>query len=448
MDKLAQRTKMQKIAEGLVNIWTLPRAMKATVDLSAVFRQGMVLGTSHPKVALQAWKEMLASAKSEDSYKNWLYDIQHHPQYELMEKSGLYIARKDSPVLTAREEAFMSNIAEKVPGLGKSFELKELPVVGKYINKFSDRLGTLKPGKFRGIDREKYISINTGAVGASERAYTQYLNSLRVGAFLDLAKNLHDAGFSYENNPKEFEDVAKIVNVFSGRGELAESLQGNAGQLLSLGLFSPRYWASRVQTLFSPIAFNMKEGRMLSKRSRMYAAKDLTLSLAQMGIVVGLASALGVKVETDPRSPNFLRMQYRNTYFDGFAGLAQQVTYMAQFLTGSKKSVNNGGIMHFNERDRHGKIKHGSLTYGSNAINIIRGKLSPEVSIPINLAYGEDYVGQPYRWSDVPKEVIPLGPTDTYEAYKYSGLGTAMAVFLLGGLGWGTSSYDTHKKKK
>jgi hypothetical protein len=115
VDKLAQRTKMQKIAEGLVNIWTLPRAMKATVDLSAVFRQGMVLGTSHPKVALQAWKEMLASAKSEDSYKNWLYDIQHHPQYELMEKSGLYIARKDSPVLTAREEAFMSNIAEKVP---------------------------------------------------------------------------------------------------------------------------------------------------------------------------------------------------------------------------------------------------------------------------------------------------------------------------------------------
>jgi hypothetical protein len=395
-DELANRTKIEKAKDILLDVASLPRALKASLDFSAVLRQGLFATAGHPKEALTAFKEMFRQTVSEEKYKNWISDLKHEPIYDLMQKSDLYLSDKNNAKLLAREEEFTSNLADKIPGIGKLIE-------------------------------------------ASERAYTGYLNVLRAGVFTSEAQKLIQKGYTFENNPEQFKALAKVVNVLTGRGDIPEFLGGKQPKILSSALFSPRFMAARIQTLY------LWADPRLPKEAKILAAKDIGTTLASGALILSLAALAGYKVQTDPRSVNFLKIQdkqeHGSTFYDILGGLPQYVRFLAQQGLGEKIPSNGNGVITFGSKKARG------TTRLSEASRFLRGKLSPLTGGALNLMEGKDVLGQPYHlWPNVPLEFVPLPYTDVNEAYKIGGIDAAIKAFIPSQFGVGVSSYNPNAK--
>ena len=432
-DALKQRSKTEKLKDDLLNIASLPRALKASLDFSAVLRQGLFATVNHPKEALHAFTEMFKQAFSQERYRNWMADLKHSEYYDLMKDSELYLSDKDNPKIIAREEEFTSNLADKIPILGDGFLMKEIPYLGKKLE--GTKLGEHKVGTIG------KLNLNTGAVAASERAYTGYLNVLRAGVFEQQAREMIKRGYTFENNPEVFKGIAKVVNVLTGRGDIPEWLGGKQPKVLSNLLFSPRFMAARIQTLY------LWADPRLPKEAKVMAAKDIGATLAAGSVLLSLAALSGLKVVTDPRSSNFLKIEDKqengSTFYDILGGLPQYVRLLTQLGTGEKVPASGNGVVSLTT-GKYGKPSRLSL-----ATSFMRGKLSPLPGAGINLMEGKDVVGQPYHlWPNVPLEFVPLPFTDVQEAYQVGGITNGLKAFLPSQFGISTSSYNPNAKPK
>jgi len=194
-DAYKNRTLGQKIKDRAIEILGIPRSIMASADLSAPLRQGLVLTSSHPLVASKAFIESIRQAASPERFDRWLYDLKESPYYKnVIEKSGLYIADPNNLHLSAKEEAFMTNIAEKMPLIGDTLKFK---AAGKDVT---------IPG--------------LGIVSKSERAYVAFLNKMRVDVFTMYAKELADRGITPETRPDIYEGLGSFINAATGRGSL------------------------------------------------------------------------------------------------------------------------------------------------------------------------------------------------------------------------------------
>lgn len=386
---LQQRSKSQKFIDDALNITALPRALKSSFDFSAVGRQGLFL-LPHLKESKTALKEMFGQAFSEEKYNNWISDLKHTELYDLMKESGLYIADKSDPKLEAREEMFTSKLAERIPG-----------------------------------------------VKQSERAYTAYLNVLRTGVFEAEARKLMERGYTPESDPKEFKSLARVVNILSGRGEIPEAWGHSAPKVLSLGLFSPRFLAARLQTLY------LWADPSLSRNAKLLAAKDIGSVLGSAVSLLTLATMAGYKVDWNPTSTNYLKIQDEQeegtTYYDIMGGLPQYVRLLAQLGSGKRTSAAGNVTDLTAER---GKDNPWGVTRLDVLGSFARGKLAPAPGIVFNLLGGKDVVGNPYGLSDVPFEFVPLPFSDVREAYKVGGIDNSLKVLLPTQFGIGASSYQ------
>jgi hypothetical protein len=395
-DHLAQRSKTQKVIDDILNITSLPRALKSSFDFSAAGRQGLFL-LPHFKEVGTAFKEMFGQAFSEQRYDNWISDLKHTELYDLMKESELYISDKSDPKLLAREEMFTSTLAERIPGIKES-----------------------------------------------ERAYTAYLNVIRTGVFESEARKLMDRGYTFENAPNEFKSLARVVNILSGRGEIPKGLGHTAPKLLSLGLFSPRFMAARIQTLY------LWADPTLSRNAKILAAKDIGGVLGTGIALLALAGVAGYKVVWDETSTNFLKIQDKEekgtTYYDILGGLPQYVRFLSQMVEGKRTSA-AGNVTMLGSTDR--KENPFGTTRLDVAGSFIRGKVSPTPGIFLNLLDGKDVIGQPYGlWPNVPLEFAPLPLSGLTEAYKVGGIDNALRVLIPSTFGVGVNSYDPNKKRK
>lgn len=392
--ELEKRSKWQKAKDVVLNIASLPRAIKATLDFSAVLRQGLIPTVAHPTEAVKALGTMFGQTFSEKKYNDWFSDIKQSPAYDLMKASGLYISEKNNPELLAREEQFTSNILEK------------LPVIGK---------------------------IHQGA----ERAYTGYLNAIRTGVFISEAQKLQERGYTFKNNPEVFKDLATVVNTLSGRGNIPDALGGKQPAVLSNLLFSPRFMAARIHTLY------LWGDPRLSRNAKVLAAKDIGKTLATAATLLGMAKASGLSVSTDPRSSDFLKIKDGDTRYDIFGGLTQYIVFLSQQLSGQKVAAGQDKAKSLTSG------KFGAPTRLDNAVSFVRGKLNPIVGSGVNLMAGKDVVGQPYKvWPNVAQEFVPLPANDLYEAYKLGGWENALKVLVPSQFGVGVNTFNTKKQKQ
>jgi len=397
-DELKRRTKIEKFQDDFLNIASLPRAIKASLDFSAVLRQGLFSTVGHPRQAGEAFVKMFQQAFSEKKYDDWLSDLKHSPFYDLIKESKLYVSDRSDPKILAREEEFTSNLADK------------LPIVGP-------------------------------AIKASERAYTSYLNVLRTGVFTTEAQKLISRGYTFENNPEQFTALAKVVNVLTGRGDIPEVLGGKQPKVLSSVFFSPRFIAARIQTLYLPFDVRMP------KEARLLAAKDIGSTLATATAFLSLAAMAGLKVNMDPRSTNFLKLEDENdngsTYYDILGGLPRYVSFLAQQVTGKRKPATGNGMIDLTTG------KFGKPSRLTEAAKFVRGKLSPAVGSAFNLLDGKDVVGQDYNlWPNVPLEFVPLPFSDLKSAYDVGGITNSLKVLVPSQFGISASSYDPKHKAK
>lgn len=405
LDALARRTKLEKARDITTEILNTPRALMASVDYSAPLRQGLVLGVGNPVEAGQAFVEMFRQSWSQDRFDKWLADLKETPMYAVMKESGLYIADPDKPNLAAKEEQFMSNLAEKIPFLGRAIKI---PFTDKKIG---------------------------GLIKGSERAYVSYLNKLRADVFTKTATVFENEGKTIESDKKLYEALATYINAATGRGDLGKL--ENSAQILNSAFFSPRLIASRVRLLTNwanPVWY-----ANTPKAVRIMYMKDMLAFVGVATTILGLAALAGADVEKDPRSSDFAKIRVGDKRWDILGGFQQFIRFFTQMATGQRKSTTDKAIREINGEGYKGE------TRADLAINMIRSKLAPVPAMTWNLASGRTLIGEEYTLKDVPKSFVPLFAADLYSAVDKEGV----PALLTTGIGaFGISVQDYSKADK
>lgn len=370
----------EKIWQGVKDVLNVPRSLMSSIDMSAPLRQGAVLFATKPKQGAAAFKDMVKYFFQPKFFEASMEDITHRPSYPLMRESKLALTdtSQNSYGLTDKEEAFMSNLAEKIPVVGR-------------------------------------------LVGASERAYTGFLNKIRADVFDDISKEYIAGGITPQERPEVFAALADFINTASGRGNLGPL--NKAATILNSVFFSPRFMASRLQMLNPQWYF--KQPPPVRKLAMMSAVKFVGTGLS----ILALAKAGGADVETNPNSADFGQIKIGNFRWDVWAGFRPWVNLIAREITGERKSTTSNKLVPANRLDL--------LT------SFTRGKLAPVPGLAVNLLQGKDILGVPV---DVKQSIIdnltPLYIQDVQTAIKEGGLTGGIAVGLPAFFGVGTNAYS------
>lgn len=362
----------------------LMKSMSASIDLSAPLRQGLpLIGRQEYWSALS---KMFSMATSEETYQGVMDSIDQRPNYLLGREAGLRLTTAASD-LTQREEAFLSKWAEKIPG-----------------------------------------------VRPSERAYVGFINKLRADTFDSLVDNAKKAGLDVSQGSQLSKEIAKYVNVSTGRGSLGRFEK--VGTELNGLLFSPRLIASRL-TIMNP-NYYIKADPFVRKE----ALKSLLAIGAVGGITLGLNELAGGSTSFNPLSADFMKARQGNTRLDPWGGFQQYVVAATRFVQGKTDSNATGSY---------------APTRFSIAENFAANKLSPMASLIYSLTRGQtktDKFGNTKRvdpfgnemnvGSDIAKKFEPLLIQDLYDVYKSDP--NLLPLGIAAAFGMGMQTYEKNDK--
>lgn len=387
---LQNRTLAQKMWGGFKNAINMPRALMASFDLSAPFRQGVFL--IGRKEWWKSWGTMFRAFGSDKAYEAVMRGIHDHPNYQLMKKSGLAFSDAKSPFLDEREEQFMSNWAEKIPVIGKGVEM-------------------------------------------SNRAYSAFLNKMRADIFNDLVTKAENLGRDFHHDPKAAKDLARFVNAGTGRGSLGKS--GDAAAPFLSGLFfSPRLMASRL-TMLNPAFY-----ATLDPLVRKEALKSLAVFSGLTTTVLGVAASAGLDVETDPRSSDFAKIKVGNTRYDILGGFQQYIRLFSQLATGETKTL-KGKVKKLDG------TKFGQDSRYDVLLRFLRTKFSPVAAYVADAGAGENVIGEEFKpTKDALQSFIPLFAQDLMELYGKEGFGPHLLSGVPAFFGVGVQTYEPKPTKK
>lgn len=384
----------QKITEGLIDIANIPRSFISSIDLSATLRQGGFLLTGHFREHAGAFKQQFKYMRSEDFIDQLTIEIEESPNSVLYDNSGLYLANKEGNKLkmSEREERFLSQFAERIPGIG-------------------------------------------ALIRGSERAYSGFLDKLRMDVFDDMVEQYLKAGLTFEKNPEVFKALAKYINAATGRGDLGVTLNRIA-PLLNSVFFSPRLIASRLN-LLNPFYY-----AKLPQPVRVQAMKDAVKFVGAGMSILALAAVAGADVETDPRSSDFGKIRIGNMRLDIWGGFQQFVVLIARLVTGQTKSSTSGEV-----GDLDGK-KFPFTTRKDLLYRFTEQKLSPSVAFARDLLSNQGFMGEDISIGQQAINLtVPLYMRDFYEATSEMGYEGAI-LSLPGFFGVGTQYYKPEEEKK
>jgi len=357
----------------VMNALNLPRSIMSSLDFSAPLRQGVFLVGR--KEFYKNLGRMFKAFGSERVYQEMMESIKSRPSYKMMKDSGLYVSDLDRG-FTTREEAFMSQWAEKIPGLGKG-------------------------------------------IRASERAYSGFLNMLRADTFDTLVTKFKEANPESEFDEKRLSDLAGFINNATGRGKMLQDLEAAAPMLNAL-FFSPRLIASRVN-LLNP-AYYIKLDPMVRKE----AVKSLLAFGTIAATIAGLFDANDDwNVETDPRSSDFMKLRTGNTRYDILGGFGQYITLGSRLATNETKTT-------------LGEVKElGKQLGDKNRLDVLltflENKGSPVTTYVMDYLRGKNAIGEPFdqTWKIPATEVNPSFELRKAEISRFIPLFLQDAVSLM-----------------
>lgn len=376
--------KPQGMKEKLIDIASAPRSILASMDFSAVGRQGGMLAMANPGKAMKAMGQMFRATASPKAALKQDIAIMNRPNAPLYKKAKLYLAPSDAyGPLSAREEAFKSKIVER------------LPLVG-------------------------------GLIRASDRAYTSFLNRIRADVFDTMVEGLAKNG---QPTAQEIEAIANYVNVATGRGKLG-SLE-NAADGLAQIFFSPRYVASRFQIVAGQPLYGG------TAQTRKLIAKEYAKAAIGMGVALGTATLFGGgMIGTDPNDTDFLRRVVDKTRTDFTAGLAP--AYVTAHRTAKQvyRQATGTGTQE-DTRKYFGQMK----SFG-------RSKLAPLPSAGLSVMMGKDFKGDEATVaSEAGRMVLPITVQNFWEAADELGLERSIANGLWDMFGFSTNTRLDKKPK-
>ena len=368
-DAWRQKSLAQKAgALAISGTRNLSRALMTAWDFSAPLRQGAILTASHPIQAAKAMGAMFRAFRSPEHQAMIEAEMRLDPKYGEAKRAGLFLSEHADAATAKMEENLVSGWIEKIPG-----------------------------------------------VGASQRAYTTFLNKLRFDVFKGGLENLSSAK---EATPAEARAWANFINVATGRGGPQNAPKMDAAfNALNNAFFAPRLAYSRFQML---LGTPMWRG---TAASRKMIAMEYARSMTGLAIVYGLSQLVGGKIEKDGK------VRFGNSVLDPTAGLASASKLLQQTMPGMAKAVTGA------KRENQGFGRGDEVT----AIGrYLRGKLAPLPGSALNLMSGKDPVGKPVTLgSEAVNLTTPMSYRDIYLAMKEHGVpkGAALGVLALFGMG-------------
>ena len=405
--ELENRSRTEKAVDGILDVLTLPKSLKATLDLSAPLRQGATVMLSNPQIFWNSFIKMHGQAFNEKTFEDSIDEIMKSDNYTLAQDSGLQITDPASADERKQDDQFTVKLVNKIPIFNK---------------------------------------LNQG----SARAYSGFLNNIRFSLFEQGVKELEAAGYKYEDNPKMFKALASTVNNLTGRGKSAD---GITGKFLNFILFSPRMITSRVLLLHDL----MRTDIPFNSPSRKMAAK----SLLGTAVYIGLFNLLGTiasnalgddddkdrKPNFNPVATDFLKVRSKQTTFDPTAGYAPLIRTAARIA--AEKSINSNG------RETDLSKSYGSTRF-TPAFDFLENKLSPTISYLANVATHKNpdnkyESASEAEWDDyITGLVAPLQVMQVAQNFNDKDkFGKDLLEVILGLYGIGVQQYsDTKKNNK
>ncbi len=380
---------IQDVSFEIIN---LPRAILASYDLSAAGRQGIIFSVSHPIASMTAFGRSVRAATSL-KYADDIERITKSSRFgKLADRFGIHSSPTGfAAKIGAKEEVYMSRIAEKIPG-----------------------------------------------IAASERAFTTFLNQQRREVFAIQARKWIKRGitpFGKKKSLKEFGDIiikgkkltrnqkgffqyAKFVNHGTGRGSL-ENLQPGALTALNATFFSPRFQVSRFQVV----------GDLISPKTTALARKAIARDLAEFYItgmgIMAMAKAGGAEVETDPRSSDFGKIKVGNTRYNYWGAFQPLATLAGRIYMGEIKSTGTGKIK---------KKERISLGIDNTVISFLRTKLAPVPGRGFDILVSETILGEPveptakFALKTAYETLVPLFIQDSVDAWRFQGMDAQLPI--------------------
>jgi hypothetical protein len=373
-------TRGQKVRETLTDLANLPRSLKSSVDLSAP-RQAAMWLVSHPAEGAKLFFGKQLKAMKEVNYDRYAQELKADPDFDLMERSGLAMATtpKFNAKLSAREEAFVSRIAGRIPG-----------------------------------------------VSHSERAYTTFIDTARVSWFKQLKAQAEQAATQSGKRvtPEQYKAIAKFVNLGTGRGDLGRGTLNSISPVLNSIFFAPRYAASKIQ-VFDPRVYS----RLPEGARKMAVRQAVQYFGAVASVALMLKYGMNQNVGTNPDDSDFGKMVIGNTHYDLTNGQGQYFTLAARLFKNAQNKIQG-------KSDDYGK------SAADNIIRFLRYKLAPLPAAALNTLQGRNAVGEETSAKKEALDLItPLFLNDMYEAYKDSGA-TGILKAAPGFVGMGVQTYS------
>ncbi len=360
MQDLAPWSKSRKFGEAVNTL----RTLKATADMSAVLRQGLVLSIAHPVMATEAFKKSFKAFFSKNTAEQIHFQIINHPNQWLRDRANLELSEVGGGFLRG-EEYFASELVKS------------------------------KAAKWVGMK---------AVVEASERHMTSYLNMIRASSFDYFLKKYPNATSS------ELAAWADYINKATGRGDLGRFAV--TGQIMSTVFFAPKFAVSRFQTPWT-IVKHWGEPRV-----RNLIARDMALTVGVGNIALGLAKLAGAEVGYDPNDSDFGKVRIGNVHIDFFAGFQQPARLITRIgLVATDAAGWTGTWRNASETTDPYDLLERFVEY----------KASPVFTIARELAMGESIVGEKRTpWETGFRALMPMMVETIYDAYVEEDIGAAI----------------------
>ena len=406
-------------------VTTAQRALRATMDFSAVLRQAARITLAHPVMGAKAFGKAWNAAHSEANLMAVNDEIMSDPTIqEAVAKYGLHLREVDAT--NDRDvEMFHGMERNKLRIFGKEFAITDIPFFGEFMLK-------------------------------SERHYITYLNAASAELYSAIVND--KTRFPTGATAWQKKMVADMINIWNGSAALSKERR----QALQKAWVNDIFWApqlaiSRVQSaalydVWRPlVAKGVKnadggyDAVSPEERKTMFkvgASEHIKSSLA----MIALGALLKWLFADDDDWYDFSQADW----FEKMMMLTSpKIGNTTIDLTGGEQSINRLVHQIAKKEKRSGTGRtvkfggYGAPTTMSSIQRFMEGKSAPWLSELAALWEGRDYVGEDYTWKNaVMSAVVPLTFEDMKDQLIQNGVGKSLVTMPLSLLGAGGSTYD------
>jgi len=382
---ISEQLKPGQWAKGVVNIGGIARSLKASMDNSALFRQGWKTLWTNPgiwtKNAIKSFIDIGKIIGGKTVINEVKADIVSRPNYDRMRKARLAIA--------TIEEEFPSGLPEKIPAIGRVYK-------------------------------------------ASQDAYTAFLYKQRADIFDKYMEIGERSGVDIDDKT-QLESIGKVINSLTGRGNLG--ILEPVANIVNNVFFSPRLLKSHIDVLTA----HRFDSKVTPFAKKMAAVNLVKIVSGTAAVLVIAGAAMPGSVDWNPNSADFGDIKVGSTRFDVSGGMASIVTLASRLITNSTKSSTTGIVKEL------GTGEFGESTRLDVVYNFFENKLSPLYSVIKSLAIGRDWEGKkPTAGSTLKDLFVPIIMTNYKELKDDPDSADMLLSMIAEGLGISTNTYSAN----